>query len=119
MNLTLSVSYRCNSRCLTCNVWKKRVDDLTLDEYKALFAGLGSSLYWATFSGGEPFLRPDLIDIVIACYDRCRPAIINIPTNGLLRTPPTWARSLMRSARAAGARHNSTSPIHASRPSSV
>lgn len=85
MNLTFSVSYRCNSRCLTCNVWKKRVDDLTLDEYKALFAGLGSSLYWATFSGGEPFLRPDLIDIVIACYDRCRPAIINIPTNGLLR----------------------------------
>jgi MoaA/NifB/PqqE/SkfB family radical SAM enzyme len=85
LNLTFSVSYRCNSKCLTCNVWKKRVDDLTLDEYERLFAALGTSLYWATFSGGEPFLRPDLIDIVCACYDRCRPAIITIPTNGLLR----------------------------------
>jgi MoaA/NifB/PqqE/SkfB family radical SAM enzyme len=37
-----------------------------------------------TFSGGEPFLRPDLIDIVLAAYRNCRPGIINIPTNGLL-----------------------------------
>jgi MoaA/NifB/PqqE/SkfB family radical SAM enzyme len=85
LNLTFSVTYRCNARCGTCNVWKKRVDDLTLAEYRRLFDSLGSSLYWATFSGGEPFLRPDLIDIVLACYDRCRPAIITIPTNGLLR----------------------------------
>lgn len=85
LNLTFSVSYRCNARCRTCNVWKKRVDDLTLEEYEALFASLGRSLLWATFSGGEPFLRPDLPDIVLACYERCRPAIINIPTNGLPR----------------------------------
>ena len=85
LTLTFSVSYRCNARCLTCNVWKKRVDDLSLDEYARIFTRLGSSLYWVTFSGGEPFLRPDLIDIVTACYDRCRPAIITIPTNGLLR----------------------------------
>jgi MoaA/NifB/PqqE/SkfB family radical SAM enzyme len=51
-----------------------------------LFDDLGHSLYWATFSGGEPFIRPDLIDIVIACYDRCRPAIVTIPTNGLFRS---------------------------------
>ena len=85
LNLTFSVTYRCNARCQTCNVWKKRVRDLTLLEYVRLFDDLGSSLYWATFSGGEPFLRPDLIDIVTACYDRCHPAIVTIPTNGLLR----------------------------------
>ena len=85
LNLTFSVTYRCNSKCRTCNVWKKRVDDLTLAEYQRLFDDLGPSLYWATFSGGEPFIRPDLIDIVIACYDRCHPAIVTIPTNGLLR----------------------------------
>jgi MoaA/NifB/PqqE/SkfB family radical SAM enzyme len=83
LNLTFSVTYRCNARCRTCNVWKKRVDDLTLAEYRRVFAGLGSSLYWATFSGGEPFIRPDLIDIVLACCERCRPAIVTIPTNGL------------------------------------
>jgi MoaA/NifB/PqqE/SkfB family radical SAM enzyme len=84
MNLTFSVSYRCNSRCLTCNVWKKRVQDFTLEEYERTFAHLGRAPFWLTFSGGEPFLRPDLIDIVLASYRRCRPGIINIPTNGLL-----------------------------------
>jgi MoaA/NifB/PqqE/SkfB family radical SAM enzyme len=84
MNLTFSVSYRCNSRCKTCNVWRKRVQDFSLEEYERTFERLGTSPYWLTFSGGEPFLRPDLIDIVLAAYRHCRPGIINIPTNGLL-----------------------------------
>lgn len=84
MNLTFSVSYRCNSRCKTCNVWRKRVHDFSVDEYSRTFQKLGAAPYWLTFSGGEPFLRPDLIDIVIASYHYCRPGIINIPTNGLL-----------------------------------
>ena len=84
MNLTFSVSYRCNSRCQTCNVWRKRVADFTLEEYEQTFRHLGTSPYWFTFSGGEPFLRSDLIDIILASYRYCRPGIINIPTNGLL-----------------------------------
>src|SRR5438874_13399082 len=32
INLTLSPSPRCNSRCLTCNIWMKREDELTLEE---------------------------------------------------------------------------------------
>jgi MoaA/NifB/PqqE/SkfB family radical SAM enzyme len=83
LNLTFSVTYRCNARCRTCNVWKKRVDDLSLVEYRRVFDGIGRSLYWATFSGGEPFIRPDLIDIVLACCERCRPGLVTIPTNGL------------------------------------
>lgn len=84
MNLTFSVSFRCNARCHTCNVWRKRVNDFTLDEYTRTFRALGRSAFWMTFSGGEPFLRPDLIDIVLSAYRHCRPGIINIPTNGLL-----------------------------------
>ena len=84
MNLTFSVSYKCNSRCKTCNVWRKRVQDLSLDEYEHIFRQLGKTPYWLTFSGGEPFLRPDLVDIVLASYRYCRPGIINIPTNGVL-----------------------------------
>ena len=34
---TFSVTYVCNARCRTCNVWKKRVDDLTLPEYERLY----------------------------------------------------------------------------------
>jgi MoaA/NifB/PqqE/SkfB family radical SAM enzyme len=84
MNLTFSVSYRCNSTCKTCNVWRKRVQDFSLDEYEKTFRHLGHTPYWLTFSGGEPFLRPDLIDIIVAAYRHCRPGIINIPTNGLM-----------------------------------
>lgn len=84
MNLTFSVSYRCNSTCKTCNVWRKRVEDFSFDEYEKTFRRLGHTPYWLTFSGGEPFLRSDLIDIILAAYRHCQPGIINIPTNGIL-----------------------------------
>lgn len=83
-NLTFSVSYRCNSTCQTCNVWRKRVADFTLDEYERTFRSLGTAPYWLTFSGGEPFLRRDLVDIILGAYRHCRPGIINIPTNAIL-----------------------------------
>jgi MoaA/NifB/PqqE/SkfB family radical SAM enzyme len=84
MNLTASITYRCNSRCRTCNVWKKRSEELSLEEWGRIFAGLGRTPYWITFSGGEPLLRADVVEIVERAYESCRPAIINIPTNGLL-----------------------------------
>ncbi|MBJ7598501.1 MAG: radical SAM protein [Candidatus Dormibacteraeota bacterium] len=83
MNLTISVSYRCNSRCKTCNVWQRPNDDFTLEEYEKTFASLGTDTYWFTFSGGEPTLRKDLPEVVEAAYRHCRPGIINIPTNGI------------------------------------
>src|SRR5256886_9006059 len=83
MNLTISVSYRCNSRCKTCNVWQRPNDDFTLDEYDKTFASIGRDAYWFTFSGGEPTLRKDLPEMVAAAYRHCRPGIINIPTNGI------------------------------------
>jgi MoaA/NifB/PqqE/SkfB family radical SAM enzyme len=83
LNLTISVSYRCNSRCKTCNVWQRPNDDFTLEEYDKTFASIGRDAYWFTFSGGEPTLRKDLPDMVEAAYRHCRPGIINIPTNGI------------------------------------
>ena len=83
MNLTISVSYRCNSRCKTCNVWQRPNDDFTLEEYDKTFASIGRDAYWFTFSGGEPTLRKDLPEMVEAAYRHCRPGIINIPTNGI------------------------------------
>lgn len=84
MNLTLSISYKCNSRCRTCNIYKKDCDELSVGEWTKIFESLGKSPFWATISGGEPFLRADISEIVRSLYDQCRPAIINIPTNGLL-----------------------------------
>ncbi|GCE13585.1 radical SAM protein [Tengunoibacter tsumagoiensis] len=83
MNYTISVSYRCNSRCKTCNVWQRPNDDFTMEEYEKTFASIGRDAYWFTFSGGEPTLRKDLPDMVESAYRNCRPGIINIPTNGI------------------------------------
>jgi MoaA/NifB/PqqE/SkfB family radical SAM enzyme len=83
VNITVSVSYRCNSRCKTCNVWLLPNDDLVLEEWDRVFESLGRSPYWFTFSGGEPTLRKDLPGMVESAYRHCRPGIINIPTNGI------------------------------------
>jgi len=83
LNLTISVSYRCNSRCKTCNVWQRPNDDFTIEEYDKTFASIGRAAYWFTFSGGEPTLRKDLPEMVESAYRHCRPGIINIPTNGI------------------------------------
>ena len=86
MNYTVSVLYSCNSRCKTCNIWKKEANNLTLSEYELIFKKIGKKPYWVTISGGEPFLRKDLVDIIKIIYKHSRPKILNIPTNGLLTT---------------------------------
>lgn len=83
-NLTCSLSFRCNSRCRTCNVYKKAGQEMTAAQWGVIFRNLGRVPFWVTISGGEPFLRCDLAEIVCVLYDHCRPSIINIPTNGLL-----------------------------------
>ncbi len=84
MNYTISALYTCNSRCKTCNIWKKKAENLTIDEYKVIFKKLGRSPYWITISGGEPFLRKDLVELCRIIYKYSKPKIINIPTNGIL-----------------------------------
>lgn len=84
MNYTISLLYTCNSRCKTCNIYKKKAKNLTLPEYEKIFKNIGKSPYWITLSGGEPFLRNDIVDVCIALYKHCKPRILNIPTNGLL-----------------------------------
>jgi len=83
-SLVVSVSYRCNSRCKTCGVWRIPSEELTPDEWRKVFSHLGRAPFYLTFTGGEPFLRAELEEIVIAGAEACRPGVITIPTNGLL-----------------------------------
>jgi MoaA/NifB/PqqE/SkfB family radical SAM enzyme len=83
-SLVISVSFRCNSRCRTCDVWRKPNDDMSVEEWRRVFANLGHTPFYLTFTGGEPFLRPDFHELVIAGAELCRPGVITIPTNGLL-----------------------------------
>jgi len=83
-SIVVSISYRCNSKCRTCDVWRKPNDDLTLDEWTRVFQRIGRGPIYMTFTGGEPFLRKDLPEMVIAAYQHCQPEYITIPTNGIL-----------------------------------
>ena len=82
INVTISVTFKCPSRCLTCNVTSRKAQELTVDEYRRIFRSLGHDPFWVTISGGEPFLRPDLADIVDVICEESSPGIINIPTSG-------------------------------------
>lgn len=98
-SLVISVCYRCNSRCQTCNVWTKHADELTLEEWDRIFAHIGRTPYYLTFTGGEPFLRRDLVDLIASAYRHCRPAVITLPTNGLLSDQiPAHVEEILRVA---------------------
>ncbi len=101
VNLTLTPSPRCNSRCLTCNIWKKRETELTLDEWEKVLQSLGKAPYWFTISGGEPFLNSLTVELAQMAYRVCRPGIINIPTNAILDIIPERVARIAESCRKA------------------
>jgi Fe-coproporphyrin III synthase len=58
--VTLYLSERCNSRCVTCDYWRHGANDMTLATVRQLlpeFARLGTRV--ALISGGEPLLNPE------------------------------------------------------------
>ena len=97
LNITLSPSPKCNSRCLTCNIWMKRENELTLDEWDKVLASLGTAPYWFTISGGEPLMYPGVVELAKLAYKHCQPGIINIPTNGILNSGPERVRAILES----------------------
>lgn len=58
-------------------------NELTLDEIKRTFESIGQ-VYFFNISGGEPFLRRDLPEIVAAACKYLKPAVIHTPTNALM-----------------------------------
>ncbi len=78
LNGTVIVTYRCNARCNMCNRYKrpsKPEEELTLDTIKKL-----PEMYFTNITGGEPFIRTDLKDI-IRVLDKKSDRIV-ISTNG-------------------------------------
>jgi MoaA/NifB/PqqE/SkfB family radical SAM enzyme len=90
----LQVTNRCNMRCGFCDFWPNGVppsEELTLDDYRRIeeqLAGLGHFLI--SLEGGEPFLRPDLVEIVRIFSKRHLPILY---TNGWFVDEP-GARAL-------------------------
>jgi MoaA/NifB/PqqE/SkfB family radical SAM enzyme len=75
----LAVTYRCDARCQMCNIWQIEPQEfLSVDDY----AKVPSTLRDINISGGEAFMRKDLVDIVKAVHDKCSGPRIVISTNG-------------------------------------
>jgi MoaA/NifB/PqqE/SkfB family radical SAM enzyme len=89
IQLTFFVTRKCNARCPFCfylqsdETAEPGAAELSLDEIGKISGSLGS-LLWLAFSGGEIFLRKDLVEISCLFHRQNRPAIMLYPTNGLL-----------------------------------
>jgi len=89
LTLTFSVTNMCQSRCKTCNIWKLyqnkpklKEKELKIEEIENIFKSIGH-VYFFNISGGEPFLRKDLPEIVDLACRHLTPKIIHTPTNGI------------------------------------
>lgn len=63
---SIILTYRCPMRCVMCNIWKNptnRKDEIKADDLKCL-----PKLKFINLTGGEPFIREDIADVVEECY---------------------------------------------------
>ena len=78
LNGTVIVTYRCNARCNMCSRYlapSRPEEELTLETIEKL-----PRMYFTNITGGEPFLREDLPEIVRALYKKSDRIVIS--TNG-------------------------------------
>ena len=80
MDLTVIPTFRCNSRCQMCYIWKNPTEpklEVTAETLAKLPGGFDN----LNLSGGEPTLRRDLATLVDVLYPKAR--IMEISSNGL------------------------------------
>jgi MoaA/NifB/PqqE/SkfB family radical SAM enzyme len=85
LKLNLCLTYWCQYKCKTCNIWRRKPsDELTAAEVIALVRE-NPHVTWVDLTGGEIFLRPDIDDIFEAIVTGWpRLALLHFPTNGFL-----------------------------------
>jgi len=86
--ITFFVTASCNFRCRHCFNWQniEKVNpekELSIGEIEKITKTIPSFLR-LSLSGGEPFLRKDLVQICRAFYENCDVKFITIPTNASL-----------------------------------
>jgi len=82
--VTLTLTSKCNLRCIMCDHWKlKKQEELSLKEIKILIDQIKEwDVKEIELSGGEPFMRKDLWEIIE--YASSKGLEMNITTNGTL-----------------------------------
>ena len=90
--VSLEITHRCVARCLMCNIWRipKDVPDLDMSTWMGLLSSHHlCDLRELDVTGGEPFLREDLVELVRAVAGLKERNLrklrsVAITTNGLL-----------------------------------
>ena len=80
MDGIVAVTYRCNSRCVMCYTWdhpSKREDEIRPEDLETL-----PQMVRLNVTGGEPFLRQDLSDILDVVKKKAKRVVIS--SNGFL-----------------------------------
>jgi len=83
-----AVTYRCTSRCKTCNIWKiedQRLGELTHEEIEGVFRvnrDFLGDVRSIQITGGEPYTRDDLPEIVLSIHDSLPRTHFWTATNG-------------------------------------
>jgi radical SAM protein with 4Fe4S-binding SPASM domain len=83
--LNFAITYKCNSRCTICNIWREKSEnELSLKEIEKIAKKI-DFIQWVRLTGGEPFLRRDYVQIV-KIFKKNLPNLfmLTTPTNGLL-----------------------------------
>jgi MoaA/NifB/PqqE/SkfB family radical SAM enzyme len=79
MEACLIVTYRCNAKCYMCNTWQHPTPQE--EEYTAgLVDKLPEGLTFINITGGEPFLRSDIEEIIEKALAKTRRLVVS--TNG-------------------------------------
>ena len=98
LDVICEVTYVCNLECPTCFRWTSKPDEheLTAEQWKGVLAKLKAWLgpFNLTFTGGEPFLRSDLLDIFRFAADNG--IVTGVVSNGSL-IDRTLARRIVAS----------------------
>ncbi len=85
VEFTFFITSRCNFRCHHCFFWKelenKEKNELTILEIEKLVKKL-PKLLRLIITGGEPFIRKDIVQICQLFYKYTKPLHVTIPTNG-------------------------------------
>lgn len=85
----IGITYSCNSRCIMCNIWKKRDDNKKEVEMETFLNTIKQSqilnkIFHFDITGGEPFLRDDIADFIYNLFALPSVKLITLNTNGLL-----------------------------------
>jgi radical SAM protein with 4Fe4S-binding SPASM domain len=88
VQIVLEVTYKCTHDCIFCyNCWKHEypvAPELTTAQFEGVLSRFPQCRQ-VSLSGGEPLLRPDIIEIVKAARKRAR--LVSLLTTGELLTP--------------------------------